>query len=58
MMDVELKLEQPLRRHAVISALVMGIAYVLGKHSRASIVANMLRRSRRHPPNDPLFCDV
>lgn len=31
MMDLELKLEQPLRRHAVWSALVMGIAYLLGE---------------------------
>jgi hypothetical protein len=31
MMDLELKIEQPLRRHAVLSALVMGVAYMLGK---------------------------
>jgi hypothetical protein len=38
MMDVELKLEQPKRRHAVLSALVMGIAYALGKYSGILLV--------------------
>lgn len=31
MMDLELKLERPLRRHAVWSAIVMGVAYMLGE---------------------------
>jgi hypothetical protein len=30
MMDLELKLERPLRRHAIWSAIVMGLAYMLG----------------------------
>lgn len=42
MMDLELKLELPQRRHAIWSALVMGAAYLLGGLSGSSelVLAN------------------
>ena len=33
MMDLELKLERPLRTHAYWSAIVMGLAYAVGETS-------------------------
>jgi hypothetical protein len=50
MMDIELKLEKPLRRHAVWSAIVMGLAYALGTvHSkRTEHIADSNRRSLAH----------
>jgi hypothetical protein len=38
MMDLELKLERPLRRHAIWSAIVMGLAYMLGGFSLSIFV--------------------
>lgn len=45
MMDLELKLERPLRRHAVWSALVMGAAYSMGKFNLTikSLAANIMQ---------------
>ena len=34
MMDFELKLERPVKGSAYVAAIIMGLAYFIGKHQR------------------------
>ena len=58
MMDLELKLERPLRRHAFWSAIVMGLAYAVGETSPEYGSGSQLTDYRWLAPNAAIFCDT
>ncbi len=54
-MDLELKLERPLRRHAFWSAIVMGLAYAVGEASLGQSSGGQLTDYRWFAPNAAVF---